>query len=52
MGPLESAATLTVGCAFMLLKPALVNLGFLMVEHGHPVYRGYLNLEHQLVIQE
>ena len=43
VGPLETAATYTVGCAFMLLKPALVNRRFLMIEHGHPSYLGYLN---------
>jgi hypothetical protein len=43
IGPLETAATYTVGCAFMLLKPALVNRHFLMIEHGHPSYLGYLN---------
>lgn len=48
VGPLETAATFTVGCAFLLLKPALVNRKFLMIEHGHPSYRGYLNPEHQL----
>ena len=36
VGPLETAATYTVGCAFLLLKPALVNRRFLMIEHGHP----------------
>ena len=43
VGPLETAATYTVGCAFLLLKPALVNRQFLMVEHAHPSYLGYLN---------
>ncbi len=43
VGPLETAATYTVGCAFLLLKPALVNRNFLMIEHGHPSYLGYLN---------
>ena len=43
VGPLETAATYTVGCAFMLLKPALVNRRFLMIEHAHPSYLGYLN---------
>ena len=42
VGPLETAATYTVGCAFLLLKPALINRGFLMVEHAHPSYLGYL----------
>ena len=43
VGPLETAATYTVGCAFLLLKPALANRSFLMIEHGHPSYLGYLN---------
>ena len=43
VGPLETAATYTVGCAFLLLKPALVNRRFLMIEHAHPSYLGYLN---------
>ena len=43
VGPLETAATYTVGCAFRLLKPALVNRRFLMIEHAHPSYLGYLN---------
>ena len=43
VGPLETAATYTVGCAFLLLKPALVNRQFLMIEHGHPSYLGYLH---------
>ena len=43
VGPLETAATYTVGCVFLLLKPALVNRQFLMVEHAHPSYLGYLN---------
>ena len=43
VGPLETAATYTVGCAFLLLKPALANRRFLMIEHGHPSYLGYLN---------
>ena len=46
VGPLETAATYTVGCAFLLLKPSLVNRRFLMVEHGHPSYLGYLNPDH------
>ena len=43
VGPLETAATFTVGCAFLLLKPALSNRSFLMIEHAHPSYLGYLN---------
>ena len=43
VGPLETAATYTVGSAFTLLKPALINRGFLMIEHGHPSYLGYLH---------
>ena len=45
VGPLETAATYTVGCAFLLLKPALLNRHFLMVEHGHPSYLGYLQAD-------
>ena len=43
VGPLETAATYTVGSAFMIVKPALANRRFLMIEHGHPSYLGYLN---------
>ena len=42
VGPLETAATYTVGCEFVLLKPSLANRNFLMIEHGHPSYLGYL----------
>lgn len=45
VGPLETAATYTIGVAFHLLKPALANRQFLMIEHGHPSYLGYLNLD-------
>ena len=43
VGPLETAATYTVGCQFVLLKPSLTNRRFLTIEHGHPSYLGYLN---------
>ena len=45
VGPLETAATLTVGCAFRILKPALVSRDFFMIEHGHPSYLGYIDSE-------
>ncbi|MEB3332713.1 MAG: hypothetical protein VKI83_09525 [Synechococcaceae cyanobacterium] len=36
IGPLETAATLTLLPHFTVLKPALRNWRFLTVEHGHP----------------
>ena len=42
VGPLETAATLTVLQHFPVLKPAAPHQGFLTVEHGHPSYLGYL----------
>lgn len=42
VGPLETAATLTVMQAFTVLKPCLAQRDFLLVEHGHPSFLGYL----------
>ena len=42
VGPLETAATYTVGAVFKLLKPSLNYREFLTIEHGHPSYLGYL----------
>lgn len=42
VGPLETAATYTVGRFFTLLKPAWEHREFLAVEHGHPSFLGYL----------
>ncbi|BEV35477.1 hypothetical protein [Synechococcus sp. M16CYN] len=42
VGPLETAATHTVGRFFKLLKPALNCREFLTLEHAHPSYLGYL----------
>ncbi len=39
IGPMETAATLTVLGHFPVLKPALPQWRFLAVEHGHPVFR-------------
>jgi hypothetical protein len=44
IGPLETAATLTVLQHFPVLKPTIRQRNFLWVEHGHPSYEGYLNL--------
>ena len=45
VGPLETAATYTVGRDFMVLKPTWINREFLAIEHGHPSYLGYINPE-------
>ncbi len=42
VGPLETAATFTVGSAFKLFKPAMSHREFLMVEHSFPSFLGYL----------
>lgn len=42
VGPLETAATYTVGTVFKLLKPSLNYREFLTIEHAHPSYLGYL----------
>ncbi len=39
IGPMETAATLTVLGHFPVLKPALQQWRFLAVEHGHPTFR-------------
>ena len=48
IGPLETAATLTVLHRYPVMKPSLEHWRFLQVEHGHPTLRTYLNtLPHQ-----
>lgn len=42
VGPLETAATLTVGQRFKILKPSFACRNFLTLEHAHPSYLGYL----------
>ena len=42
VGPLETAATLTVLHRYPVMKPSLENWQFLQVEHGHPSFRSYL----------
>ena len=42
VGPLETAATYTVGSKFKILKPSLICRSFLVLEHAHPSYLGYL----------
>ena len=42
VGPLETAATYTVGSQFKILKASLGNRHFLEIEHAHPSYLGYL----------
>lgn len=42
VGPLETAATYTVGKFFQLLKPCWPQREFLTIEHGHPSFLGYL----------
>ena len=42
VGPLETAATYTVGSAFTLLKPSWDCREFLTIEHAHPSFLGYL----------
>lgn len=49
IGPLETAATLTVLELFEVWKPALAQRSFLWVEHGHPRFTGYAD---QLQVQE
>lgn len=41
VGPLETAATLTVLARFPVLKPSLAQRDFLWVEHGHPSFQSY-----------
>lgn len=41
IGPLETAATLTVLQKYVVLKPAWKNRQFLWVEHGHPSFQNY-----------
>ncbi|MFO7630403.1 MAG: hypothetical protein R6W06_12990 [Prochlorococcaceae cyanobacterium] len=42
VGPLETAATFTALKYFPIAKPAWQNRNFLMIEHGHPSFQGYL----------
>jgi len=41
IGPLETAATLTVLQKYVVLKPSWQDRYFLWVEHGHPSFQGY-----------
>ena len=41
IGPLETAATLTVLRRYLVSKPAWKDRDFLWIEHGHPSFRGY-----------
>ena len=43
IGPLETAATLTVLQNFPVMKTSLKNWTFLRVEHGHPSFLHYFN---------
>lgn len=43
VGPLETAATLTALKYFPVVKPSYEHRQFLMIEHGHPSFQGYLN---------
>jgi hypothetical protein len=42
IGPLETVATFTVLHRYPVCKPSLPHRRFLMVEHGHPSFRGYV----------
>lgn len=42
VGPLETAATLTVLEHLTVVKPALPQWRFLCLEHAHPAFQGYL----------
>ena len=41
VGPLETAATYTVGKFFVVLKPSLKSRDFLLIEHAYPSFLGY-----------
>ncbi|MCP9815980.1 hypothetical protein KBY76_04765 [Synechococcus sp. GreenBA-s] len=43
VGPLETAATLTVLQFFPVLKPSFNDRSFLSIEHGHPSFSHYVN---------
>ena len=43
VGPLETAATLTVLHRYPVMKPSLKHWRFLQIEHGHPSFLRYLN---------
>ncbi len=43
VGPLETAATLTVLHRYPVMKPSLEHWQFLQLEHAHPSFLGYLN---------
>ena len=43
VGPLETAATLTVLHRYPVMKPNLKHWRFLQIEHGHPSFLRYLN---------
>ena len=50
IGPLETAATLTVLHRYPVMKPSLEHWHFLQVEHGHPSFRKYINtFPHQVL---
>ena len=52
VGPLETAATLTVLHRYPVMKPSLQHWQFLQVEHGHPSFRSYLkSFPHQALPQ-
>lgn len=44
VGPMETAATLTVLMYFQVLKPSFKHRSFLWVEHGHPTFAMYADL--------
>ena len=48
VGPLETAATLTVLQHFPVMKPSIENWRFLEIEHAHQSFSGYINsMPHQ-----
>ena len=52
VGPLETAATLTVLHRYPVMKPSLEHWRFLQLEHAHPSFRGYLNsFPHQALVE-
>lgn len=42
VGPLETAATLTALKYFPIIKTSAENMDFLLIEHGHPSFGGYV----------
>ena len=52
VGPLETAATLTVLHRYPVMKPSLEHWRFLQLEHAHPSFRGYLDsFPHQALVE-